>query len=46
MVSPDYGRIVFTTLDQLLSTEETPKRKIGFEVKEKRAAYAVRQKRK
>ena len=45
-VTDDRFRIVFTTLDQLLSTEERPKRKIGFEVKEKRTAYAVQQKRK
>lgn len=37
-------RIVFTTLDQLLSTEERPKRKIGFEVKEKAAGYRVNKK--
>ena len=38
-VTDERFRIVFTTLDQLLSTEERPKRKIGFEVKEKAATY-------
>jgi phage regulator Rha-like protein len=37
-------RIVFTTLDQLLIIEERPKRKIGFEVKEKAARYQVNRK--
>ena len=41
-VTDDRFRIVFTTLDQLLSTEERPKRKIGFEVKEKTAAYRIK----
>ena len=38
-ITDDRFRIVFTTLDQLLSNEERPKRKIGFEVKEKMAKY-------
>ena len=41
-VTDDRFRIVFTTLDQLLSTEERPKRKIGFEVKEKAAVYRTK----
>ncbi len=32
-------QIVFETLDQLLTVENKPKKKIGFEVKEKKAAY-------
>ena len=32
-------QIVFEALDQLIATEETPKRKIGFTAKEKHAAY-------
>jgi hypothetical protein len=44
-VTDDRFRIVFTTLDQLLCTEERPKRKIGFEVKEKKAGYRVVRKR-
>jgi hypothetical protein len=35
----DRFRVVFETLDQLLSHEERPKRKIGFEVKEKAVMY-------
>jgi len=42
----DRFQIVFKTLDQLLSVEERPKRKIGFTAKEKHAAYTVRKKRK
>ena len=34
-------RIVFETLDQLLTREERPRRKIGFTVKEKAARYRV-----
>jgi len=41
-ITDERFRIVFTTLDQLLSTEESPKRKIGFEVKEKAAAYRTK----
>ena len=43
-VTDERFRIVFTTLDQLLSTEERPKRKIGFTVKEKAARYRVEKK--
>ena len=43
-VTDERFRIVFTTLDQLLSTEERPKRKIGFTVKEKAAGYRVNKK--
>jgi hypothetical protein len=42
----DRFQIVFETLDHLLAVEDRPKRKIGFTAKEKRAAYAVKQKRK
>jgi hypothetical protein len=37
-------QIVFETLDQLLSIDNESKRKIGFEVKEGRAAYGKRAK--
>ena len=37
-------RIVFETLDQLLTVEIKPKKKIGFTVKEKQKAYAKRAK--
>ena len=33
-------RIVFETLDQLLTVESKPKKKIGYTVKEKQKAYA------
>ncbi len=32
-------QIVFETLDQLLSEDERPRKKIGFKVKEGKAAY-------
>jgi hypothetical protein len=35
-------RIVFETLDQLLTIESKPKKKIGYTVKEKQKAYAKR----
>jgi hypothetical protein len=35
-------RIVFETLDQLLTIESKPKKKIGCTVKEKQKAYAKR----
>ena len=35
-------RIVFETLDQLLTVESKPKKKIGYTVKEKQKAYAKR----
>ena len=38
-------QIVFETLDRLLSLENKPTRKIGFGVKERRAAYGKRIKR-
>ena len=38
-------QIVFETLDQLLSIENKPKRKIGFEVKEPKGRYGTRKKR-
>ena len=44
-VTDDRFRIVFETLDQLLSTEERPKRKIGFEVKEKATKYNFKSRR-
>jgi len=43
-VTDDRFRVVFETLDQLLSNEERPKRKIGFKVEEKKAAYRVTKK--
>ena len=41
-VTDERFRIVFETLDQLLTTEERPKRKIGFKVKEKAAVYKTK----
>ncbi|MBW1675417.1 MAG: ORF6N domain-containing protein [Deltaproteobacteria bacterium] len=38
-------QIVFETLDQLLSVDSRPKRKIGFDIKEPRAAYGKRTRR-
>ena len=35
-------RIIFETLDQLLTVESKPKKKIGFTVKEKKARYGKR----
>ena len=35
-------RIVFETLDQLLTIESKPKKKIGYTVKEKQKVYAKR----
>ena len=35
-------RIVFETLEQLLSVESTPKKKIGFTAKEKQAEYGIK----
>ena len=35
-------RVVFETLDQLLTVESKPKKKIGYTVKEKQKAYAKR----
>jgi len=44
-VTDDRFRVVFETLDQLLSHEERPRRKIGFKVEEKAARYRVNRKR-
>ncbi|MCX5905295.1 MAG: ORF6N domain-containing protein [Proteobacteria bacterium] len=44
-VTDDWFRVVFETLDQLLSHEERPRRKIGFKVEEKAARYRVTRKR-
>ena len=38
-------QIVFETLDQLLSVDNKPERKIGFDIKEPRAAYGRQTKR-
>jgi hypothetical protein len=38
-------RIVFEAIKQLLSTDAKPRKKIGFTVKEKQAAYAAKTKR-
>jgi len=43
-VTDDRFRVVFETLDQLLSTEERPGRKIEFKVEEKAARYQVTRK--
>jgi hypothetical protein len=43
-VTDDRFCVVFETLDQLLSTSERPKRKIGFTVREKAAGYRVNKK--
>ena len=37
-------QVVFETLDQLLTVESKPKKKIGYTVKEKQKAYAKRKK--
>ncbi len=39
-LTEDRFRIVFETLDQLLSIENKPKKKIGYTVKEKQKAYS------
>ena len=41
-VTEESFRIVFETLDQLLTVESKPKKKIGYTVKEKQNAYAKR----
>jgi len=38
-------QVVFETLDQLLTVESKPKKKIGFTVKEKQKAYGKKRKR-
>jgi len=43
-VTEERFRIVFETLDQLLTVESKPKKKIGFTVKEKQKAYGKRAK--
>jgi len=37
-------QIVFETLDRLLSVDEKPKKKIGFEIKEGRVACGIAKK--
>jgi phage regulator Rha-like protein len=41
-LTEDRFRIVFETLDQLLTIESKPKKKIGYTVKEKQKTYAKR----
>jgi hypothetical protein len=41
-VTEERFRIVFETLDQLLTVERKPKKEIGYTVKEKQKAYAKR----
>jgi hypothetical protein len=41
-ITEERFRIVFETLDQLLTVESKPKKKIGYTVKEKQKAYAKR----
>ena len=41
-LTEDRFRIVFETLDQLLTIESKPKKKIGYTVREKQKAYAKR----
>ena len=41
-ITKERFRIVFETLDQLLTIESKPKKKIGYTVKEKQKAYAKR----
>jgi phage regulator Rha-like protein len=41
-ITEERFRIVFETLDQLLTVESKPKKKIGYTVKEKQKAYANR----
>jgi len=38
-ISEERFQVVFETLDQLLTVQNKPKKKIGFEVKEKKTAY-------
>ena len=45
-ITEERFQIVFETLDQLLTIESKPKKKIGYTVKEKQKAYAKRTKRK
>ena len=39
-------QVVFEAIKQLIDTEDKPKRKIGFEVKEAAAGYSKRKKKK
>ncbi len=39
-ITDERFQIVFETLDQLINIENTPKKKIGFTVKEKQATYS------
>jgi len=39
-------RVVFDAIKQLIDTESKPKKKIGFEVKERKAKYGKKQKKK
>ena len=43
-ITDERFQIVFETLDQLINIENRPKKKIGFTVKEKKAAYGKRTK--
>jgi phage regulator Rha-like protein len=43
-ITEDRFRIVFETIDQLLTVESKPKKKIGYTVKEKQKVYARRMK--
>ena len=45
-ITEERFRIVFETLDQLITVENKPKKKIGFTVKEKQKAYVKRAKKK
>ena len=44
-ISEERFQIVFETLDQLLTVRNEPKKRIGFEVKEEKAAYGKTMKR-
>jgi hypothetical protein len=45
-VTEERFQIVFETLDQLLTVESKPKKKIGYTVKEKQKKYGKKAKRK
>jgi hypothetical protein len=45
-ITEERFRIVFETLDQLLTFENKPKKKIGYTVKEKQKAYIKKKKKK
>jgi hypothetical protein len=40
-ITEERFKVVFETLDQLLTVESKPKKKIGFTVKEKQKAYGI-----